>query len=236
MILTAWKTFKCWNISPQNSQWTSPSFRAILGLFKGRCSDGHQRANIALVRPTYNTTGSGSISDCSFCGSYKTDRMKMESYSSSARHSRLPDIADPRDHHLPDPRDAPWLGRSASPTQTLTQAFYMVSWFETAHQPGKGKKAFQWKITDFPGGLFCGFSVIAKDLPLSQKNCLCTSLKSKSASGRSGIMEALISAQSHEFDLHRAWQEWLWLWRMAHVMVQPQQRMQLKHTGKEKPH
>lgn len=61
------------------------------------------RANIARVGPMYNTTGSGSISDCFFCGSYKIDTMKMESYSSFAGLSGLRDIADPQDHHLPDP-------------------------------------------------------------------------------------------------------------------------------------
>lgn len=166
------------------------------------------RANIALLRPTYNTTGSGSISDCFFCGSYKTDRMKMESYSSSAGHSRLPDIADPRDHHLPDPRDAPWPDSSASPTQALTQAFNMVSWFGTAHQPGKGK-GFPMEDHIFSRWPVLQIQHYCKGFAFESRNCLCTSLKSKSASGRSGIMEALISAQSHKFDLHRAWQEWL---------------------------
>jgi len=63
------------------------------------------RANITIVGPTYNTTRSGSISDSFFCGSYKIDKLKMESYSSSVGLSGLRDIADPCDHHLSDPRD-----------------------------------------------------------------------------------------------------------------------------------
>lgn len=182
------------------------------------------RANIALVRPTHNTTGSGSISDCFFCGSYKTDRMKMESYSSSAGLSRLPDIADPEDHHPPDPRDAPWLDSISSPTQALTLPFYMVAWFEAAHQPGKGK-CFPMEVHIFSRWPILRIQRYCRGFAFKSKNCLCTSLKSKSVSGRSGIMEALISAQRHKFDLHRSWQEWLWLWRMAHVMVRPRQRL-----------
>lgn len=123
------------------------------------------RANIALVRPTYNTTGSGSISGCFFYGSYKTDRMKMESYSSSAGLSRLPDIADPGDHHLPDPRDAPWPDSIPSPTQTLTQAFYMVAWFETASPT--------WKREMLSNGRSQIFQVACSaDSALLQRICL----------------------------------------------------------------
>lgn len=97
------------------------------------------RANIALVGPTYNTIGSGSISDCFSCGSYKIDRMKMESYSSSAGLSWLCDIADPWGHHQSDPRYTLWLDSIASSTQNPTQAFYIVAWFQTVYQPGKGE-------------------------------------------------------------------------------------------------
>lgn len=62
------------------------------------------RSNIALVGHTCNSSGSGSISEC-FCGSYKTDTMKMETYSLSAGQSMLHDSTDPQDHHLSDPKD-----------------------------------------------------------------------------------------------------------------------------------
>lgn len=176
------------------------------------------RANIALVEPTYNTTGSGSISDCLFCGSYKIDRMKMESYSSFAGLSRLRDIADPRDHHLPDPQDALWPDSIAPSTQNLTQAFYIISWLETAHQPGKGKR-FPAEDQIFSRWPILQIQRYCKGFAFKPKNCLCTSLKSKLVSGRSGIMEALIAEQCHRFALHTFRWEWLWLWRMARVMV-----------------
>lgn len=126
------------------------------------------RANIALVGPTYNTTGSGSISDCFFCGSYKIDRMKMESYSSSAGLSGLCDIADPGDHHLSDPRIL--SGWTALPHQLRIwpRHFTLLHDLRQSTNLEKGN-VFQWKINYFPGGLFCRFSVIAKDLPSSQK-------------------------------------------------------------------
>lgn len=176
------------------------------------------RANIALVGPTYNTTGSGSISDCFFCGSYKIDRMKMESYSSSAGLSGLCDIADPWDHHLSDPKDTLWLDSIASSTQNLTQAFYVVARFETVHQPGKGK-CFPMEDQIFSRWPILQIQCYCKGFAFKSKNCLCTSLKSKSVSGRSGIMEAVIAEQSHRFGLHTFRWEWLWLWRMACVMV-----------------
>lgn len=148
----------------------------------------------------------------------------MESYPSSAGLSRLPDSADPGDHHLPDPRDAPWPESITSPTRNPTQAFHMVAWFETAHQPGKGK-CFPKEDHIFSRWPLLRIQRYCKGFAFKSKNCLCTSLKSRSVSGRRGIMEALISEQSHKFDLHRSWQEWLWLWRTAHVMVRPQQRM-----------
>lgn len=141
----------------------------------------------------------------------------MESYSSSAGLSRLPDIADAGDHRLPDPRDAPWLSSISSPTQTLTQAFCMAAWFETAHQPGKGK-CFPMEDHIFSRWPVLRIQHYCKGFVFKAKNCLCTSLKSKSVSERSGIMEALISAQSHKFDLHRSWQndsdfeEWHMSW------------------------
>lgn len=175
------------------------------------------RANIALVGPTYNTPGSGSISDCLFCGSYKIDRMKMESYSSSARLRGLCDIAYAWDHHLSDPRDSLWLDSIASSTQNLTQVFYIVAWFESVHQSGKGKY--------FPTDqIFARWPIMqtqryCKGFACKSKNCLCTSLKSKSVSGKRRIMKALTAKQSHRFGLHTFQWEWLWLWRMAHVMV-----------------
>lgn len=94
-----------------------------------------------------------------------------------------------------------WSDSVASSTQNLTQTFYIVALFETVHQPAKAK-CFPAEDQIFSRWSILQIQRYCNRFAFKSKNCLCTSLKSKSVSGKSRIMEALITEQRQRFGLH----------------------------------